>query len=74
MPKAMSEYEAEALYIDRLDGIGYDYVDLKNYDEVCANFRKQFYKLNSQELIAAKGIVELSDAKFDRVMIRLENA
>ena len=73
MPKAMSEYEVESLYIDRLDEMGYDYIDLKNYDDVCANFRKQFCKLNSQELIAAKGIAELSDAEFDRVMIRLEN-
>ncbi len=69
----MSEYEVESLYIDRLDEMGYDYIDLKNYDDVCANFRKQFCKLNSQELIAAKGIAELSDAEFDRVMIRLEN-
>lgn len=73
MPKAKSEYEVEELYIDRLDYMGYEYVDLKNYDDVCSNFRKQFCKLNAKELIAAKGVAELSDAEFDRVMIRLEN-
>ena len=41
MPKVMSEYEVESLYIDRLDEMGYEYIDLKNYDDVCANFRKQ---------------------------------
>ena len=34
MPKAKSEYEIEELYIDRLDDMGYEYVDLKNYDNV----------------------------------------
>ena len=34
MPKAKSEYEVEELYIDRLDDMGYEYVDLKNYDDV----------------------------------------
>ena len=73
MPRVKSEYEVESLYIDRLIELGYDYVPMKNYDDVCANFRKQFCKLNSEELVAAKGIAELSDSEFDRVMIRLEN-
>ena len=42
MPKVKSEYEVESLYIDRLIELGYDYVPMKNYDDVCANFRKQF--------------------------------
>lgn len=73
MPKAKSEYEVEELYIDRLVDLGYEYVDLKNYDDVCSNFRNQFCKLNANKLIATKGVAELSDAEFDRVMIRLEN-
>lgn len=73
MAKAKPEYEVEELYIDRLDEMGYDYIELKNYDDVCKNFREQFCKLNSKELIAAKGLAELTDAEFDRVMIRLEN-
>ena len=36
--------EVESLYIDRLIELGYDYVPMKNYDDVCANFRKQFCK------------------------------
>ena len=71
MPKAKSEYEVEELYIDRLVDLGYEYVDLKNYDDVCSNFRNQFCKLNANKLIATKGVAELSDAEFDRVMIRL---
>lgn len=37
----VSEYDVETLFIDRLESIGYNYVDLKNYDDVLANFRKQ---------------------------------
>ncbi|MBO4415526.1 MAG: type I restriction endonuclease subunit R, partial [Lachnospiraceae bacterium] len=69
----MSEYDVESLYIDRLIELGYDYIDLKNYDDVCANFREQFCKLNHDKLIEAKGKAELSDAELDRVLIRLEN-
>lgn len=68
-----SEYEVESLYIDRLIDMGYDFVSMKNYEDVCANFREQFCKLNSEELVSAKGIANLSDAEFDRVMIRLDN-
>lgn len=46
MSKVQSEYEVEKLYIDRLDEIGYSYVILRNYDDVLANFREQFCKLN----------------------------
>ena len=42
MPKAKSEYEVKELYIDRLDDMGYGYVDLKYYDDLCSKFRKQF--------------------------------
>ena len=73
MPKAKSEYQVEELYIDRLDEMGYAYIALKNYDDVCSNFREQFCKLNHQALIDAKGTAELSDTEFDRIMLRLEN-
>ena len=73
MPKAKSEYEVEELYIGRLDDMGYKYINLKNYDDVCTNFKEQFCKLNAKKLIAAKGKAELSDSEFDRVMLRLEN-
>lgn len=69
----MSEYEVEALYIERLEEMGYEFIPMKNYDDVLVNFRKQFCKLNSDELIKAKGIAELSDKEFDRIMLRLDN-
>jgi len=37
----ISEYEVENKFIDRLESIGYEYVDLKDYDDVLANFRKE---------------------------------
>ena len=73
MSKAKSEYEVEELYIERLVEMGYSFISLKNYDDVCCNFRKQFCKLNKEELVSAKGVAELSDNEFDRVMLRLEN-
>ena len=73
MPKAKSEYEVEEMYIDRLVNMGYGYVELRNYNDVCSNFREQFCRLNNRILVEAKGKAELSDSEFDRVMIRLEN-
>lgn len=73
MPRVMSEYEVESLYIERLEEMGYEFIKMNDYDDVCRNFRTQFCKLNSKELIEAKGKSELSDSEFDRVMIRLEN-
>lgn len=73
MSKIKSEYEVEELYVDRLCEMGYEYVELKNYSDVCTNFRDQFCKLNAGELITAKGKAELSEKEFDRVMLRLEN-
>lgn len=73
MPRVKSEYEVESLYIDRLAEMGYEYVPMKDYDDVLENFREQFCKLNSKALIEAKGIAELSDTEFDRIMIRLDN-
>ena len=73
MSRVKSEYEVESLYIDRLIEKGYDYVELRNYNDVCRNFREQFCKLNSKKIIEAKGTAELSDSEFDRVLLRLEN-
>lgn len=73
MARVKSEYEVESLYIDRLNEMGYDFVPVSNYDDICKNFRVQFCKLNSEALIAAKGTDTLSDKEFDRIMIRLDN-
>ena len=73
MGRVKSEYEVEELYIDRLADLGYEFIELHNYNDVCKNFREEFCKLNSRELIEAKGSIDLSDSEFDRVLLRLEN-
>ena len=69
----ISEYEVETKFIDRLESIGYEYVDLKNYDDVLENFKSQLIKFNQAKIIEAKGSAALSDAEFNRVLIHLEN-
>ena len=68
-----SEYEVESRFIDRLESIGYEYVDLKNYDDVLANLRVQLAAFNAEKLKAKKGVAAFSDSEFDRVMIHLDN-
>ncbi len=68
-----SEYDVETLFINRLESIGYSYVDLKNYDAVVANFKSHLEKFNSAKLIEAKGSASLSKTEFDRVMIHVDN-
>lgn len=71
--RAKSEYEVENLFIDRLNEIGYKFISLSNYDDVLKNFREQLCKCNADKLIEKKGIAELSNSEFDRVMLRLDN-
>lgn len=73
MGKVQSEYEVESLFIDRLESIGYEYVEMKNYDDVVNNFRTQLAKFNADALIEKKGTADFSDSEFDRVMIHVEN-
>ena len=68
----VSEYDVETKFIDRLETIGYAYVDLKNYDDVIANFRVQIAAFNATKLIEAKGVAVFSDTEFNRVMIHLD--
>ncbi len=69
----ISEYEVETKFIDRLESIGYEYVELADYDDVLKNFRDKITEFNSQKLIEAKGNASISDAEFDRILIYLEN-
>ncbi len=69
----ISEYEVETKFIDRLESIGYEYVELKDYGEVLDNFKAQIVKFNENKLIEAKGSASLSDTEFDRVLIHLDN-
>ena len=68
-----TEYEVESLFIDRLQSIGYEFVQLKNYDDVLANFRTQLAAFNSDKLISKKGSADFSNAEFKRVMIHINN-
>ena len=58
----ISEYEVETRFIDRLESIGYKYIELKNYTDVLGNFRAQLSAFNSKKLIEVKGTADLSDA------------
>ena len=51
----------------------YTCIELRNYDDVVANFREQVCNVNKDALIAKKGAAELSDSEFHRVMLRLNN-
>ena len=72
MPK-VSEYEVEVKFIDRLESIGYTYVDLKSYDDVINNFREKITAFNVSKLIREKGESSLSDSEFFRIMNHLDN-
>lgn len=73
MAKVKSEYEVESLFIERLESIGYEYVELSNYDDVITNLRKQLAIFNSAKLIEKKGSADFSDSEFKRIMIHLDN-
>ena len=45
---AISEYEVENLFIERLGTIGYKYIELKNYTEVMLNYKTQLEAFNKE--------------------------
>ena len=69
----ISEYKVEELFIDKLKGMGYTYISLKDYDGVLTNFREQLAAFNAQKLTEAKGEATISDSEFNRVLIHLDN-
>lgn len=69
----ISEYEVENLFIDRLESIGYESVELRDYDDVVDNFRRQLAAFNAEKLTEMKGEASFSDAEFERVMIHVDN-
>ena len=69
MAKVISEYEVESRFIERLESLGYEYVELKNYDDVVENFRNKITEFNADKIKAAKGVAKLSDQEFNRIMI-----
>ena len=44
---AVSEYEVENLFIERLGTIGYQFIQLRDYAEVKKNFKDQLQKFSS---------------------------
>ena len=72
MAKVKSEYEVECLFIDRLESIGYEYVELKDYSDVVDNFREKLEEFNRSKLKEC-GVDKLSDAEFSRVLLHLDN-
>ena len=73
MSKAISEYEVETKFIDKLESIGYEYVEIKNYPQLLGNLQTQLAKFNAQKLIDAKGKAELSASEFGRILVWLDN-
>lgn len=73
MPRVMSEYDVESKFIERLESIGYEFVELKNYEDVLANFRAKLAEFNAEKLRAVKGTAALTDSEFGRVLIHLDN-
>ena len=69
----ISEYEVEELFIKRLEGIGYEFINLKNYDDVIHNLRLQLEKFNADKLLEKKDTAEFSDSEFNRLIIHLDN-
>ncbi|MBQ3588707.1 MAG: type I restriction endonuclease subunit R [Oscillospiraceae bacterium] len=73
MGKKLSEYDVENFFVERLEEMGYTYANINHYEDLLVNFRVQFCKLNEKALVEKKGVAELSDAEFNRILIRLEN-
>ena len=69
----MNEYTVEKKYIEHMQKIGWKFIELKNYDELKINFRNQICRFNADKLITAKGVAELSDAEFRRLLLQIEN-
>ena len=73
MAKVISEYEVEAKFIERLESLGYEYVELNNYNDVINNFRDKITEFNADKIRSAKGEAKLSDQEFNRIMIFVDN-
>lgn len=61
MGRVQSEYEVEIKFIERLESIGYEYVELKNYSDVLDNFKDKLAEFNKNKLLEAKGSATFSD-------------
>ena len=64
-----SEAVLEDSLIKRLSNNGYEFVKIKNEEELNANFKIQLEKLNKKELKDN----EISNAEFDRILTYLDS-
>ena len=72
MPLARKEYEVESLLLKRLQDMGYDFIEMHQYEDVEANFRAQLERFNANKLQEAKETPTLSDREFDKVLTHLK--
>ena len=69
----ISEYDVETKFIDRLESLGYTFVQMDTYEDVIANFRTQLAKFNAKKLLEKGHDVSFSDAEFHRIMLHVDN-
>ena len=62
-----SEAQLEEQLIKKLGTLGYEFVKIKDYDELVANFRKELNLFNKDALENK----DMSDTEFNRVMVEL---
>ena len=62
-----SEAQLEEQLIKKLGTLGYEFVKIKDYDELVANFRKELNLFNKDALENR----DMSDTEFNRVMVEL---
>lgn len=68
----ISEYDVETKFIDRLESLGYTFVQMDTYEDVIANFRTQLAKFNAKKLLEKGHDVSFSDAEFHRIMLHVD--
>ena len=64
-----SEAMLEEKFIEQLKGMGYEFIKIKNEEELNANFKIQLEKLNKKELNGTT----ISDDEFDRIITHLDS-
>ena len=69
---AVPEKVIEQQLLAQLAAQGYEQVNIANYEELTANFRKQLARLNQAELDTQKGDVCFSDPEFEKVLNHLQ--
>lgn len=64
MTVPQSEAELEKALIEQLVALGYEYITIKNEDDLLANFRKQLALFN--------GVPSFSDSEFNKILNKLQ--